>query len=181
MTRILCISGNAGCGKDTSAELIRKHLWGEGRRVLITHFADLLKFICSHYFNWDGKKDEHGRELLQRIGTDVIREDFPNYWVAHVAYVLRMFPDQWEYVLIPDCRFPNEISYLKDWMPESFEVTHIRVHRPDYDSGLTNEQKQHASENALNGCNPDYILENTSTISELARNVMTMLNKLYGE
>ena len=70
--RIIAISGHAQNGKDTTANIIKKHLEERGDKVLIVHYADLLKFICTKYFDWDGQKDEKGRHLLQYIGTDII-------------------------------------------------------------------------------------------------------------
>ena len=49
--KICCISAKARHGKDTAAELIKEHLEAQGQRVLITHFADLLKYICKQIFN----------------------------------------------------------------------------------------------------------------------------------
>ena len=65
MKKVICLSGKAQAGKDTSAEIIRKLLLGYGERVLIIHYADLLKFMCKQLFHWNGEKDERGRHLLQ--------------------------------------------------------------------------------------------------------------------
>ena len=47
--KVICISGKAQHGKDTVAKLIAQILEGYGNRVLITHFGDLLKYICKIY------------------------------------------------------------------------------------------------------------------------------------
>ena len=78
---IVSISGHAGSGKDTVAGIIKERLEHDDRKVLITHYADLLKYICKTFFNWNGKKDERGREILQYVGTDIIRKQDENYWV----------------------------------------------------------------------------------------------------
>ena len=84
----------------------------DNKRVLICHYADLLKYICKTFFVWDGVKDEKARSLLQRVGTDTIRKQNPDYWVEFISEFLKMFPDEWDYVLIPDARFPNEIRQM---------------------------------------------------------------------
>lgn len=176
--KIICISGAAGSGKDTSAELISRRLHGEGKRVLITHYADLLKFMCKQLFDWNGQKDERGRHILQHVGTDVIRKQYPDFWVDFIIQELRLFPDQWDYVIIPDCRFPNELTRLKE---AGFHVVHIRIERDAYDSGLTEEQKNHPSETALNNVSPDYVLVNNGTITMLAARILRMMKSICEE
>lgn len=155
--KVLCISGKAQHGKDTTANYLYNELKDEGYKVMITHNADLLKFICKNMFGWDGKKDETGRHLLQYVGTDIIRKQKPDYWVDFIISILELFPNEWDYVLIPDCRFPNEISRLKE---NGFDTIHIRVVRPNFDNGLTEEAKNHISETALDDVAYDYCLEN---------------------
>ena len=58
MKKVILISGKAQNGKDTVANILREVLHENGERVLVTHYADLLKYICRNYFEWDGKKDE---------------------------------------------------------------------------------------------------------------------------
>lgn len=170
--RVICISGHAQHGKDTTAQMIRHLLWGYGKKVLIIHNADLLKFMCKQLFNWNGEKDEHGRTLLQYVGTDIVRERRPDFWADYIADVLTMFYGHWDYVLIPDCRFPNEIEILRDY---DFDVTHLSVDRPNFDNCLTDEQKAHPSETALDDVTPDYVIINDGTLSDLMKAVMDFI------
>ena len=71
-TQIVCISGKAQHGKDTTASILREELIQRGYKVLVIHHADLLKFMARSMFEWDGQKDENGRHLLQYIGTDIV-------------------------------------------------------------------------------------------------------------
>ena len=64
MTKVICIGGKAQNGKDTSAVVFSQVLTDRGNKTLIVHYADLLKFICRTYFDWDGSKDAAGRTLL---------------------------------------------------------------------------------------------------------------------
>ena len=173
--KVICISGKAGSGKDYSANCLRDKLIEEGKTVLITHYADLVKYVCTKFFNWNGEKDEYGRHLLQYVGTDIVRAQYPDYWVDFIIDMLRMFGDNWDYVLIPDCRFPNEINKMKE---EGFNVIHVRIIRPDYDNGLTSEAKNHESERALDNTEYDAIVYNygdkefNSTMRRLALELM---------
>lgn len=162
--KIYAISGKAQHGKDTFANTLHEELTNQGYRVLLIHYADLLKFICKSLFNWDGQKDEKGRQILQYVGTDVVRNKRPDYWVQFVVDMIELFGGNWDYVLIPDTRFPNEIDVLK----ENFkDVKHIRVTRPNFESTLTDEQKKHPSETALDDYQSDIEVTNAGTIEDL--------------
>lgn len=161
--RVWLVSGPAQNGKDTVANIIERELKSMGHRVLVTHYADLLKHICRTFLGWDGNKDEAGRDMLQRVGTDVIREQDPDFWVRFVCSVLEFFPDAWDHVIIPDARFPNEI----DMMRNRFNVTYLRVERPHFSSCLLDRQKLHQSETALDRVRPDIRIINDGTLEEL--------------
>lgn len=165
---VVCISAKAQHGKDTTASMLKLALEERGKKALIFHYADLLKHICKEYFQWDGVKDESGRSLLQHIGTDVIRAKDSNYWVDFAVKFLQMFEDTWDYVLIPDCRFPNEIDVMKD----NFKTSHLRIFRPNFKSPLSIEQQGHASEVALDNYPFDYCIYNSTTILDLGISVM---------
>lgn len=171
--KVICISGQAGAGKDTSAYMMKKELEMQGYKVLVTHYADLLKSMCQSLFGWDGQKDEAGRYLLQYIGTDVVRKQEPDFWVDYVSKVLTLFPDTWDYVLIPDTRFPNEIERLKE---SGFEVIHVHIARPS-GNNLTDRQRKHPSETALNNVIPDMTIENDGSIDDLRRRVAELIYK----
>ena len=166
--KFICISGHAGSGKDTVADMMRTYLWGYGERVLITHYADLLKYVCTNFFHWNGVKDEAGRTLLQHIGTDVVRSQEPDYWVGFLAHIFELFPDQWDFVIIPDCRFPNELDYLR---AQGFDVTHIHINRPGFVGILTDDQRSHASETSMDDIAPDHTIQNGGSLIDLIRSV----------
>ena len=158
--KVLCISAKAQHGKDTAASIIKEYLESCGKRVLITHYADLVKFVCTNYFNWDGQKDEKGRSLLQYVGTDVVSSQQPAYWVDFIISILKFFEKEWDYVLIPDCRYPIEATK----MIENFYTTVLRIERPNFESNLTLKQKQHQSETSMDNYHFDAVLYNDSTL-----------------
>jgi hypothetical protein len=160
--KVLCISAKARHGKDTAAEIIKEYLESLNNKVLITHYADLVKFVCTNYFGWDGKKDERGRSLLQYIGTDKVGAKDPAYWVNFIVSILKIFEDEWDYVIIPDCRYPVEISRMED----TFDTTLLRVERPNFDNGLTAEQKRHPSETDMDNYPFDAIIYNDMGLEE---------------
>lgn len=162
--KVITISGIARHGKDTTAEVLRHELSEMGYSVLITHYADLLKYICTAYFGWNGLKDEEGRTLLQYIGTDVVRKKNPDFWVDYIVSILKMFEDSWDIVLIPDTRFPNEIDKIRE---AGFETIHMNIVRPNFDNGMTSEQLSHSSETALYSRTPDFNILNDGSVDDL--------------
>lgn len=162
--KVICISGKAGSGKDTFACMLKNELEASGKQVLITHYADLVKYTCATYFNWDGQKDEKGRSLLQYIGTDRVRTNSPDFWVNFVASIITIFADRWDVVLIPDTRFENEIEVLRyhDLNP----IT-VRIERQNSQINLINSQMTHISETALDDYKFDYVVRNDGSVDDL--------------
>lgn len=175
---IITLSAKAEGGKDTTALQIKNQLEDMGYSVLITHYADLLKYICRQFFDWDGKKNEEGRTILQRVGTNTVREKKPEYWVDFIKDILDFFPDEWDYVLIPDTRFPNEIDSLKQ---DGFNCISVHITRPNYENHLTDEQRRHPSETALDEYKFDYEMINPGSIEELNKEVRKFINILGGD
>lgn len=165
--KVCCISAKAQHGKDTTAGILKEYLETKGQRVLIIHFADLLKYICKQFFGWDGNKDEKGRTLLQYIGTDVVSKKNPAYWADFIVNFLKMFKEEWDFILIPDCRYPIEIATLE----RDFDTTVLRVERPNFDNGLTLAQKNHPSEVDMDNYPFDLIIYNDKGIDELTNKV----------
>ena len=176
--KIITISGHAQNGKDTVANIIRKNLIERQYDVLVTHYADLLKYICKTFFDWDGNKDEHGRHILQYVGTDIIRKKDPDFWVDFISSVLKFFDNYWDWVIIPDTRFPNEIDKLKS---NGFDVTHIRVERANYENSLTHKQQTHLSETALDGITPDYYINNDGSLEDLESLISDWIEEILYE
>ena len=143
--KIIAISGKAQHGKDTTAGFLKSTLEADGYKVQVAHYADLLKYICKQFFGWNGQKDDAGRHILQYVGTDVIRTQKPDFWVDFIISMAKLFPDAWDYLLIPDCRFPNEIDCIKS---AGLDMVHLRVVRKNFTSPLSKEQQAHPSETA---------------------------------
>lgn len=172
---IILVSGKAQSGKDTFANILKSELSGKGQKVLIAHYADFLKFILSKYFDWDGQKDEKGRTLLQFVGTDVIRKKDPNFWVHTVITILKLFPNTWDTVIIPDCRFPNECLRMKEEFngPDN-KVMLVKMSR-QATGGLLGEQLKHVSETAMDNVLADIQIDNNGTIEDLQVHAMNII------
>lgn len=158
--KYICITGKARSGKDTVAQFLKEGLERRGKKVLVVHFADYLKFLCRTYLGWNGEKDEAGRHLLQTVGTELVRGQRPSFWVTALtdAVTLLNKREHWDFVIVADCRFPNEV--ISDRL--------VRVIRYG-DNGLTEGAKQHVSENAMDDVEAWHTIFNTSTLDQLKR------------
>lgn len=163
-TVIIPIGGKARHGKDETAKGLKRALEAKGKKVLVIHQADLLKHLAKTIFEWDGKKDEHGRNLLQRLGTEIFRAKDPNYWVDHLVRTLAVLDGAFDVVLVPDTRFPNEIEAFR---AAGFHTIYVRVIRPNFVSPLTDEQQNHPSETALDDYPFDIGIVNAGGIADL--------------
>jgi hypothetical protein len=161
MRGIITISGSACHGKDLTANILKNKMEAMNYKILIIHQADYLKYIAQQYFGWDGKKNTEGRTILQKIGTDIVRSRDPNFWTNLVFQFIRVFQEDFDYFLIPDTRFKNEIESFGEY------VTPIKVIRTNFDNGLTEEQKNHPSERALDNFCFSYYIQNKTDINGL--------------
>jgi hypothetical protein len=186
--KIVAICGFQGSGKDTLASiLIEKY----GYKKL--SFAGAVKDVASVVFSWDRKMLEGDtkesrewreqvdewwsnklgipnltpRYILQQFGTDLFRNHFhKDIWIACVERKLQ----QYEKVVITDCRFPNEIRIMK-----KYGATVIHIYRDElpewfYDVKLGEKEppkELHASETSWIKESFDYTIENNSTIKGL--------------
>jgi hypothetical protein len=202
---IIGVCGFIGSGKDTIADyLVNFH---EFRRE---SFASTLKDAVAAVFGWDRtmlegrtKEAREWREqvdpwwaarldmptltprwVLQYWGTEVCRKAFhDDIWIASLENKLRNSKDN---VVISDCRFPNEISSIKNaggqivWvqrgaLPEWYQTA---VDANQGSNMALNELKRlkiHASETAWVGTEFDAIIDNNSTIDALYQQAQTLV------
>lgn len=172
--RVILISGSARFGKDSTAFMMKELLEKQKKKVLIIHYADNLKLFAKNYFGWSGQKDQKGRELLQWLGTDVIRKNYEDTWVDMVVALLKGIKTLYDYIIIPDVRFPNEIDRMRD----NFDCITVRVIRPNFDNGLTEEQRKHPSETALDNYPMEYELINDGDLKKLLETTRTFLKNI---
>lgn len=151
--KCISISGAAGHGKDTLANKLKNILETNGKKVFIIHYADYLKMVATEVYNWNGLKDEIGRDILQKLG-DKMRSQDKMFLINELIKILNLVKDDFDIAIIPDARFPKEIECLKD----IGKTISIHITRIDYQSNLTKEQHNHSTERALDDYSYDYKL-----------------------
>lgn len=176
---VITVSGKAEAGKDFLAGILKEKLESKGKKVIIVHYADYLKFISKQYFGWDGTKSEEGRKILQTVGTEIVRKRNPDFWVNIACMLLKVFKDDYDYAIIPDCRFPNEIEIMKS----EFNTLSVNIIRLNYENHLTPEQRLHPSEVSLDNYNFDIILSAQSGreyVELEANNLLNIIKAVEG-
>lgn len=162
--QILLFSGKAQAGKTATALIVKEKLESMGKNVLKISYGDLVKYVCKQYFGWNGQKDEKGRTMLQYIGTDIIRHRKPDYWVNFVKEFVKLFEDEFDYVVVDDSRFLNE---MVSWIKDGWDVVTVRVIRENFISNLTTEQLNHPSETDLDNFDFDYYIISDNGLDKL--------------
>lgn len=144
------ISGKMCSGKDTAAQYLIER-YGGFRMA----FADELKRIAAHLFRVDPvQKDDHTREVLQRMGV-AMRDIDENVWVNALIREAKDVAEWYghKYCYVPDVRFPNEVqgivnnygSVIRLDPSESVRQARVFTLYPDMDPKRLN----HVSETAL--------------------------------
>ena len=182
MSHILLISGKSGHGKDTFANLLKQNL--PNRNILIVHFADPVKWMCREFFNWNGDKiTPQGRGLLQYVGTDLMRDYDKDYWCRMIGEFVAAVEkrNSFDWIMIPDARFPNEIEVVQEYCPDAVTV---RIERVNKDGSsyrnptMTQQQHEHPSEVSLDNYNFHYIVENSGDLRTLEESAKLLIEEL---
>ena len=188
---IIGLVGYIGSGKGTVGDiLVRDHQYTKFA------FADALKDATATIFTWprgllegDSNASRAFRErvdpwwsnklgyevtprlILQKMGTEACRHGIAdNIWIAALEKRMQGYDD----VVISDCRFPNEIDFIR-----SAGGVIVRVKRGE-DPSPEELSKLHISETAWNSYLPDRIIHNDKDIEGLklcVKDILTDLEK----
>lgn len=180
---IIFISGKAGCGKSTIAEMIKNRMTNEGYLVSITPMATGVKNCAEIFFDWNHVKDERGRKLLQDIGNTGRTYD-PDWWVKD-ALLTELGNDGLfspDFILVDDWRFPNEIEWARNSLSTEYEVFGLHVVAPEREILKNTKYYDDISETSLDGYDDyDYVFDNSGDIEKLRENVNSFLKEILSK
>ena len=180
---IIGLTGKKGCGKDTTAQIIKKNFEQQGYRVALRAFADPLKKICQELFLltddqlYDQTKKEEKdtrwsmtpRKMFQWFGTDCVRKRLGgDFWIRHLAYWHEQNWHTFDVCIITDIRFQNELDFVKE-----MGGTVIKINRS------THFADNHESEigiDYITGTN--YTVENNGSLDELEEKIAIILHDI---
>lgn len=174
--KIILIGGKARVGKDTMADYLVENLDNKDKicRVQVSQY---IKYYAQKYFGWDGREETKPRELLQELGTEVIRNKIdPNFHIDRLVQDIKVLSYFYDTFIVSDIRFPVEIEKVK----ENYEdVVTIKVIRDN--EILTDKEQAHATETALDNYNDfDFIVDNNGSLEELKEKTLEIIQKIGG-
>lgn len=174
--RIYLISGKARHGKDTFSGYLKEYYEKNGKKVIITQLAKYIKYYAREITGWDLSEETKPRELLQILGTDIIREKLgkDDLFIKRMIDDIEIFSCFYDAIIISDVRFKREINDLRERFND---LVAINIFRPDFDNGLTEEQKQHKSEIDLDDYDKFDVKIINTTLEELKKSA----EKVYTE
>jgi hypothetical protein len=192
MTKIIAFAGRKQSGKTTCSQFVQKYFNGSiepFNGAKIYNFADPLKTdICINILGltydqcygedidkntltditWNNKLLT-AREVMQFVGTDIFRKLKTNVWSA--ATINTINREKHNLAIIADCRFPNEVSAVKDVGGLVIKLTRNPFHSDQDSETALDEDKYDQS-------NFDLIIHNeTISIVEQNRAILNFLQQ----
>lgn len=164
---IICIlAGKARHGKNASAAFVHEYCEQNNLKHIDLAYSNYIKDYAKKISNWDGSDETKPRELLQQLGTNIIRQNLgDNFFINRMIDDLRVYAYFFDVITIDDARFPKEIDLIK---AQFKKVYGVHVLRPHFDNGLTKEQQAHPTETALDHyTNYDYEIINDGSLADL--------------
>jgi len=175
--KIYLIAGKAKNGKTTTGFIIKEEYEKRGKKVASTLYAKYLKDYAKTFFGWDGDEKTKPRELLQQLGTNIIRQKLnkEEFFVNRTIEDIEILSYFFDVIVVDDVRFKIEIEKPKTVFDN---IKSIEVERENFDNGLTEEQKKHPTETALDNYNEfDYQIYNNGSIDDLRAEIVSIIDK----
>lgn len=184
MKAIILIEAKARHGKDLFAQEFIKVCEENKEKVFLIHFADAVKMVMRVAFGIEDFKSEEGRSKIQAFATNKIRgERDPYFWGDFVGRLIHDIAPDFDYAIVPDWRFENELEAVINWnklIPvKTIQLTRLNADGSLFENNLTAAQRLHASETELDGFvnfNTHYFAKNIEEVSSNARNLYLQLN-----
>lgn len=157
---IIMIGGKARNGKGEVAKEMTYLADKKGLNTITVGLADYLKWVCNHYAGVpiEGHSEDQ-RFVWQYFGTDVVKASDRDHWVREMEFMIRKMNQSrsihWDYIFIPDFRFPNESDFFAN---HGYKVYTVEAIREGASVQLSKEEAAHSSENSLNDFQFDFII-----------------------
>jgi len=143
---ILAFGHRKRTGKDTCANFAKTFLLTKSRNTVKDNFAWELKMMAYRLYKHLGMKEpayydenpEDRNKVLPKIEKTVrqvwielgmkLREIYSDTWVD---YLIEIYKNYIDYLIIPDLRFPNEVEKIRQYSSTLVKVVNPRI--PDTD------------------------------------------------
>lgn len=173
---IFLISGKARSGKDTTASIIHKIYSKKALKVINLQYSFYMKEYAKSISDWDGSEDTKPRELIQFIGTELIRRNINElFFVNRICEDIEVYSYFFDVITVSDVRQILEIEIPKSKFDK---VVSIHIKRDNFNNNLTTTEKQHQTEIELDNYKGfDYIVNNQGTINDLELEIKKIITK----
>ena len=177
--KIILIGGKANSGKDSTAEYIDEYYRSRGLDVVNIQIAFYIKMYAKEIAKWDGDNETKPRQLLQDLGTELIRKQIDEYFfIKRIIQDIDIYSRYFDIITISDGRLPEEFASIKLAYPETVTV---HVTRPGYVSHLTKDQKAHVTEALVDDIDYDYEVVNDGTLDDLQKKAIELVQTIEKE
>lgn len=173
--KIILVGGKARSGKDTISDFLEEYLKEKEKKVCRLQVSSYIKYYAMKYFNWDGKEETKPRELLIKLGTDIIRNKIDeNFHINRLLEDIKVLSYFFDYFIVSDIRFPVEIEKIKDNYKDVVTIKMIRE-----SDELTIDQKSNRTETSLDEYTDfDYIINNNKSLEDLKSKALDILKEI---
>lgn len=146
--KVYLIGGKARSGKDTMAGFMKEYYSSIGKKACIMQISNYIKHLVKDYFGWDGKDETKPRSLFQEIGTGIIREKMnkPYFFTTRLLEDIEVLENYFDIVIVSDVRLPLEFDEIKKVYKDAVKIV---VERKDFTNELSEKEKKHVTEIAL--------------------------------
>lgn len=170
--KIIFFGGKANSGKDSTAEYLDNYYRSRGLDVVNIQISFYIKMYAKEIAKWDGDNETKPRQLLQDLGTELIRKQIDEYFfIKRILQDIDIYSRYFDVITISDGRLPEEFASVKVAYPETVTV---HVTRPDYNSSLTKDQKAHVTEALVDDIEYDYEIVNDGTLEDLEKKAIEL-------
>lgn len=161
---IFVLSGKAKSGKNLIADKIENYY--KNKRCIQISYAFYLKKYVKNIYGWSGSEEDKPRELLQKIGIDLIKNKIDsNLLIRRVCEDIKVYSYFYDIIIITDARLKDEIEIPKRLFNN---VVTIRIDSIYYDKKMTIEQMNHITETNLDNYNKfDYVINDFDKLEEI--------------
>ena len=172
---IFVIYGKARSGKNTITDYIKEYYNNKNMKVIDLIYAESIKNYAQKILNWDGSEETKPREFLQQLGTEIIRNQIDsNFFINRMLQDIEVYSYFYDVIIITDARLKQEIE-----IPYKKYEKVIRIKIEGNNSDLTDKQKQHITETALNNYDEyEYKIINNGTLEQLKNKVNNILDEV---
>lgn len=174
--KVILIAGSAGSGKTYLGKKIVENAKRQGLLALQTEYSKYIKMYASEIIGYDGSNENKPRTFLQNVGS-YIRKELKDemFFIRRMLEDFRLYERRFDIVVISDVRLLLEIEKM---IESPYDVTTVLVRNEQPNKVLTEEEKNHVTENEFrNYLDYDYIINNKEEgiVENAARTILEEL------